>query len=225
MRLIDALKDREQARRLLDPLRSRAVHGHPAGDGAGDAGAGPPPADRQHREQRTADRDSAGRARPEGVGRADDEHVASPYGDYFFPYFGDAGFIGDDVVAYFIREDETPIMLQRCHRPSSRAELEQIRAARGAQGGAAGRGESPPHGTPQGASVTRYLYSARILPIGKPVVIPDVKGGGWERMTFTENSFRLERKSRNPAKVLLDPTCSSRSGRFKPCGGTRGGCR
>jgi hypothetical protein len=52
--------------------------------------------------------------------------------------------------------------------------------------------------------VTKYLYSARILPIGRPVVIPDEKGGRRERVTFTEDNFTIERKSRNPAKVLLD---------------------
>jgi hypothetical protein len=58
------------------------------------------------------------------------EHVASPNGDYYTAFGGDPGLIGNDVVAYYVREDGTPIMLQRCHRPSSRAELEQLRATR-----------------------------------------------------------------------------------------------
>ena len=60
--------------------------------------------------------------------------------------------------------------------------------------------------------MTKYLYSARILPICRPVVIPDVKGGGREPQTFTEDSLRIERESRNPGKVLLDHDVLKRIG-------------
>jgi hypothetical protein len=130
MRIIDALRDREQARRLLDP-----------GDHALFTGT-PQQMERAMRERARHLRIASivnnerlteiprAELSLEALGGRVIEHVASPNGDYFFPYFGDAGFVGDDVVAYFIREDETPIMLQRRHRPSSRAELEQMRAAR-----------------------------------------------------------------------------------------------
>ena len=52
--------------------------------------------------------------------------------------------------------------------------------------------------------MTKYQYSARILPIGKPVVMPDLKGRWTTTLTFTEDHFRLERESRNPAKLLLE---------------------
>jgi len=58
------------------------------------------------------------------------EHVVSPNGDFYTVFGGDPQFTGDDVTAYYVRDDGTPIMLRRCHRPSSRAELEQLRAER-----------------------------------------------------------------------------------------------
>lgn len=51
--------------------------------------------------------------------------------------------------------------------------------------------------------MTRYQYSARIVPVGRPVVMP-MKGGGRERMTFTEESFSIERESRRPIRLLLE---------------------
>jgi hypothetical protein len=58
------------------------------------------------------------------------EHVASPNGDYYTVFGGDPQIVGSDVTSYYVREDGTPIMLQRCDRPSSRAELEHLRAKR-----------------------------------------------------------------------------------------------
>lgn len=50
----------------------------------------------------------------------------------------------------------------------------------------------------------KYCYSARIVPIATPVVIPGLKGAWREPVTFTPDHFRIERESRNPAKVCLE---------------------
>ena len=58
------------------------------------------------------------------------EHVASPDGDYYRSFGGDPQFTGDDVTMYYVNESGVPCMLERCTRPSSRAEFEQMRAKR-----------------------------------------------------------------------------------------------
>ena len=56
------------------------------------------------------------------------EHVASANGDYFRPFGGDPAFTGSDVTKYYVSPDGLVIMLERCTNPSSRADLERIRA-------------------------------------------------------------------------------------------------
>ena len=56
------------------------------------------------------------------------EHVASPNGDYYRVFGGDPPFTGDDVTNYFVAQDGTPTMMERCTTPSSRAEAEQMQA-------------------------------------------------------------------------------------------------
>ena len=56
------------------------------------------------------------------------EHVASANGDYFRPFGGDPMFTGDDVTKYFVAQDGTPTMLERCTNPSSRLDLERRQA-------------------------------------------------------------------------------------------------
>ena len=59
------------------------------------------------------------------------EHVASQDGDYYRLFGGDPQFTGDDVTKYFVAQDGTPTMLERCLNPaSSRAELERKQAAK-----------------------------------------------------------------------------------------------
>ena len=56
------------------------------------------------------------------------EHVESRDGDFYRVFGGDPAFAGDDVTKYFVAQDGTPTMLERCTKPSSRAELEQMQA-------------------------------------------------------------------------------------------------
>ncbi len=58
------------------------------------------------------------------------EHTASANGDYYLAFGGDPGFIGDDVVASYVTATGDPVLLQRTRNPSSRAELERMRAQR-----------------------------------------------------------------------------------------------
>ena len=56
------------------------------------------------------------------------EHVASSDRDFYILFGGDPDYIGNDVTAYYVSEDGTPVMLQRASNPSSGADLERIRA-------------------------------------------------------------------------------------------------
>ena len=56
------------------------------------------------------------------------EHVASPDGDYYRPWGGDAAFRGDDVSFYYVNEAGRPVMLERASSPSSRRDYEQRQA-------------------------------------------------------------------------------------------------
>ena len=56
------------------------------------------------------------------------EHVASSDRDFYILFGGDPDYIGNDVTAYYVSEDGTPVMLQRASNPSSRADVERIRA-------------------------------------------------------------------------------------------------
>ena len=58
------------------------------------------------------------------------EHVASSNGAFYTLFMGDADYIGDDVTAYYVSEEGTPVLLQRASNPSSRADVERIRARR-----------------------------------------------------------------------------------------------
>jgi hypothetical protein len=53
---------------------------------------------------------------------------------------------------------------------------------------------------------TRYLYSARLVPIGTPVRIPYLVGGGSKVSTFTAEDFAIERtaKTKPPVWVAHD---------------------
>lgn len=128
MRIVDALRDREQARRLLDP-------------NAHELFTGTPQEQEQARRARARHMRIAGifnnsrlREIPrseldfEALGGRMIEHVASRDGDFYHQFGGDPQFTGDDVTAYYVTEDGTPVMLQRASSPSSRADLERIRA-------------------------------------------------------------------------------------------------
>ena len=56
------------------------------------------------------------------------EHV--PTGHFFRVFHGDATFTSNDVAHYFVDAAGNPTMLKRAHCPSSRQELEQMRAKR-----------------------------------------------------------------------------------------------
>ena len=48
------------------------------------------------------------------------EHTASRDGDFYRPHLGDPPFTGDDVTKYFVAQDGTPTMLERCtNRPAA----------------------------------------------------------------------------------------------------------
>jgi hypothetical protein len=54
---------------------------------------------------------------------------------------------------------------------------------------------------------TRYVYSARLVPVGSPVRIPFLEGGGSKVSTFTADAFDLERtaKTKPPVWINHDP--------------------
>jgi len=52
--------------------------------------------------------------------------------------------------------------------------------------------------------VTRYIYSARLVPIGKPVRIPFEDGSPPEPETFTDESFEIERTSKTKPAIWLE---------------------
>jgi len=56
------------------------------------------------------------------------EHVASAEGAYYRPFEGDPPFTGDDVTKYYVAQDGLVIMLERCTKPSSRADVERMQA-------------------------------------------------------------------------------------------------
>ena len=104
------------------------------------------------------------------------EHVASADGAYYRPFQGDPAFTGDDVTKYYATQDG-PSHARAVHRPVQPA---RARANPGTQGAVAcragSRGEGPLEGTSQGAAVTKWLYQARVVPMGKPMLIDDNHG-------------------------------------------------
>jgi hypothetical protein len=81
----------------------------------------------------------------------------------------------------------------RRHRRTTRRTRRRSTAAPRAEEGA-----QPP--------MTRYLYTAKLAPIGKPVRIPTEDGGTtrWKTYTFTNDSFKIERESRRKPEVWVD---------------------
>jgi hypothetical protein len=128
--IVDRLRSREEARRILDPSDHRLHTGTPE----------------QQLEARRELRRNSRIARIVNnpalteiprhelkfgahPGRVI-EHVASPDGDFYLPFGGDPDYTGDDVTAYFFSASGNPILLQRCRHPASRHELEQTLAER-----------------------------------------------------------------------------------------------
>jgi hypothetical protein len=58
------------------------------------------------------------------------EHVASRDGDFYFVFSGDPSYVGHDVRSYFVNVAGDPVLLQRAHNPSSRADVERMLEAR-----------------------------------------------------------------------------------------------
>jgi hypothetical protein len=126
--IIDKLRDREQARRILDPNSARLETGSVQEQ------------EEARRELRRNTRTARilnnsalteiprGELKFQALGSRVIEHVASPDGDYYLPFGGDPDYIGDDVTTYFVSASGDPILLQRCPRPASRHELEQAQA-------------------------------------------------------------------------------------------------
>ena len=52
--------------------------------------------------------------------------------------------------------------------------------------------------------MTRYLYSARLVPIEKPVCVPFVDGSPPELSTFTDESFEVERTSKTKPPIYVN---------------------
>ncbi len=118
MRIVDALK----ARNHLTPFHDPASAG-----------------ERQARRERQAAQHARGVMTKmdeiprreldfEALGGRVIEHVESRDGDFYRVFGGDPAFTGDDVTKYFVAQDGTPTMLERCTNPSSRADLERILA-------------------------------------------------------------------------------------------------
>ena len=61
--------------------------------------------------------------------------------------------------------------------------------------------------------MTRYLYSARLVPIGKPVRMQFNDGSPPELMTFTDESFEIERTSKTKPAICIDHNKDLRIGR------------
>lgn len=59
----------------------------------------------------------------------------------------------------------------------------------------------------------RYVYTARLVPIGVPVRIPVEDGSAPELQTFTDWSFEIERTSRTKPEIWIDHDRSLRIGR------------
>jgi hypothetical protein len=52
--------------------------------------------------------------------------------------------------------------------------------------------------------MTRYLYSARLVPVGKPVRIPFEDGSAGELATFDDQAFKVERASKAKPEIWVN---------------------
>jgi hypothetical protein len=59
-------------------------------------------------------------------------------------------------------------------------------------------------GADQGGPVTRHIYTARLLPIGRAVRIPDADDATRRTYTFNNRSFEIERTSKTKPEVWID---------------------
>jgi len=61
--------------------------------------------------------------------------------------------------------------------------------------------------------VSRYIYTAKLVPIGKPVRIPFQDGSPTELSTFTDKSFELERTAKTKPEVWINHDRNLRVGK------------
>jgi hypothetical protein len=67
---------------------------------------------------------------------------------------------------------------------------------------------------PPPASVTRYIYEAKLLPIGEPVRIPvnEAEPRRWETSTFDDKAFEIERTAKTKPEVWVNHNRALRIG-------------
>ena len=121
MRIVDILKDREQARRMLDPQGRAHLEGTP------ESRAEALKELNRHRHiHKIVSADKPEIARSDlTFERYWIEHT--PTGRFYREYGGDPGYPTDAWVAWYVDENGAPHMLERCE-PASREELEAKRA-------------------------------------------------------------------------------------------------
>ena len=124
MRIVDALKNREMARQLLDPNDHALIVGTVEEREAAWR--------ERQRHQRIRGIVSSGKTE---IPRSELEFgrrwiTHEPTGAFYRVWDGDPQFAGADVPAYFVNETGDPILLERATNPGSRADLEDMRAAK-----------------------------------------------------------------------------------------------
>ena len=62
--------------------------------------------------------------------------------------------------------------------------------------------------------MSRYIYSAKLVPIGKPVNIPFENDGTLGISTFTDKSFEIERTSKTKPEIWVDHDRDLRIGKI-----------
>ena len=190
MRIVDALKARNQLTPVYDPASEEQRQARRERQAA------------QHARAVIAMMDEIPRRELdfEALGGRVIEHVASADGDYYRPFGGDPPFTGDDVTKYFVAQDGTPRCWSaaqtrpaapnsnRCRpgsssaassgRPRRSSAVTQLRrpAARDADGACAGSrslSTTTCGTTPRGSGPARELFWPRALSSG-----PTEPGGG-----------------------------------------------
>ena len=127
-------------------------------------------------------------------------------GDFYRLFGGDPHVLRPRRDQYYVAQDGMPIMLERCTNPSSRAELEQMQARKQQRRLEREAAAKERRGTDEGGrgAVSEYIYTARLVPLGKPVRIPVEDGGPVGRLDVHDKSFEIERTSKTKPEIWVD---------------------